>query len=272
MSAPAVARGAVKRAAAAADVVRRPPSGITVLIYHRVGARTPVPVDLPTQLFAEQVATVAGRATTLDDALATLAGPASPEQPARDVVVTFDDGTADVVEEALPVLVEHRVPALLYLATHHVEAGEPFPDDGRPASWSALADALSTGWLEIGSHTHSHALLDRLPPDLVAPELDRSVGLIRERLGVDPVHFAYPKALPGSAAADALVRDRFRSAALAGTRRNVVGRTDPFALARSPVQVADGLRWFSRKVDGGMGLEDDLRRTVNRVRHRTASR
>ena len=38
---------AVKWTAAAADALRRP-RGLVILIYHRVGARTPVSVDLPT--------------------------------------------------------------------------------------------------------------------------------------------------------------------------------------------------------------------------------
>jgi peptidoglycan/xylan/chitin deacetylase (PgdA/CDA1 family) len=187
------------------------------------------------------------------------------------VVVTFDDGTADVVEEALPVLAEVGVPALLYVATRFVEEGEDFPDEGRVASWSALADAVASGWLSLGSHTHSHALLDRLPDDRVADELDRSIELLGERTGVEARHFAYPKALAGSPAADRLVRDRFASAAVAGTRANRYGRTDPWALARSPIQVSDGMRWFAAKADGGLGLEDDLRRLANRVRYRGAT-
>jgi peptidoglycan/xylan/chitin deacetylase (PgdA/CDA1 family) len=262
---------ALKRTSAALDRVRPPAPGITVLIYHRVGARTPVPVDLPTPLFRDQMAAIADRAITLDDAIARLAGP--PPDPAgpNPVVVTFDDGTADVVEEALPVLAEVGVPALLYVATRFVEEGEDFPDEGRVASWSALADAVASGWLSLGSHTHSHALLDRLPDDRVADELDRSIELLGERTGVEARHFAYPKALAGSPAADRLVRDRFASAAVAGTRANRYGRTDPWALARSPIQVSDGMRWFAAKADGGLGLEDDLRRLANRVRYRGAT-
>jgi hypothetical protein len=67
------------------------------------------------------------------------------------------------------------------------------------------------------------------------------------------------------------VRARFASAAIAGTRPNRYGRTDPYRLHRSPVQVADGMRWFRRKVAGGMALEDDVRRLVNRLRYRGAT-
>jgi peptidoglycan/xylan/chitin deacetylase (PgdA/CDA1 family) len=261
-----VGRGALKRAAAAHDLVRRPQPGLVVLCYHRVGRRTPSRVDLPSGLFEEQMARlVAGPGVVdLDGALTALTGP-PPSEPGA-VVITFDDGTADFVEEALPILVRHRVPATLYVATDFVERGRPFPGDGTALSWSALADAVSTGLVTIGSHTDTHALMDRLPAAAVDGELDRSVGLISERLGVEARHFAYPKALAGSPAADRAVRARFASAALAGTRANPYGGTDPYRLARSPVQLDDGLAFFDRKVVGGMRMEDDLRRLVNRRR------
>ena len=129
------------------------------------------------------------------------------------MVITFDDGTADFVDEALPILVQYRVPATLYVATDFVERGRPFPGSGTPLSWSALADAVSTGLVTVGSHTDTHALLDRLPAAAVDGELDRSITLIGERLGVESRHFAYPKALAGTPAADRAVRARFASAA-----------------------------------------------------------
>jgi peptidoglycan/xylan/chitin deacetylase (PgdA/CDA1 family) len=246
-------------------VVRRR-RGVVVLCYHRVGRRSNSRVDLPSWLFEEQMARlVAGPGTVdLDRALVALVGPPPPGPDA--VAVTFDDGTIDFVEEALPVLVKHRVPATLYLATDFVERGQPFSDEGAPLSWSALSEAVSTGLVTVGSHTHSHALLDRLPSDQIDDELDRSITLIGERLGVEARHFAYPKALAGSPEADRAVRERFASAALAGTRANPYQGTDPYRLARSPVQVDDGLTFFAHKVVGGMRMEDDLRRLVNRRR------
>ncbi len=253
------------------DRLRPARPGVTVLIYHRVGGRTAVPVDLPTPMFRDQMAELADRVVSLDEALRRLASPAPEPAGPNPVVVTFDDGTADVVEEALPVLVDLGIPALLYVATDFVEQGRDFPDDGRIASWSALADATATGCLELGSHTHTHALLDRLPAAEVAGELDRSIELIGERTGTVARHFAYPKALAGSPEADAQVRERFASAAVAGTKANRYGSTDPWALARSPIQVSDGMRWFRAKADGGLGLEDDMRRLANRVRYRAAA-
>ena len=273
------AQQAVKTAALGVDQVLPPKRGAVVLIYHRVGRTSQLEVDLPDSLFDEQMAMLADqrRAATLDAALAAVGG-APTDGPADGlaggsagaidpVVVTFDDGTADFVDRALPILVRHGVPAVLYVATDFVEAQRTFPDAGQPVSWAALRDAVSTGLVTIGSHTHTHALLDRLAPDAVAHELDRSIELIQDRLDIAAEHFAYPKALSGHSDAAAAVRSRFRSAAVAGTRPNPYGATDVYNLLRSPVQLADGMKWFERKVLGGMRAEDDLRRLANRVRY-----
>jgi peptidoglycan/xylan/chitin deacetylase (PgdA/CDA1 family) len=264
------ARRAVKTAAELYDRVRHPAPGVVILIYHRVGRRSSIEVDLPTDLFDEQMAYLAacGRACTLDAALDRLRDGRSPDQAGADpVVVTFDDGTADLAEIATPILERHGVPALLYLATDFLDHGRSFPDDGAPLSWNAARELVASGQWQLGSHTHTHALLDRLPPGEVDAELDRSIERIADEVGVEACHFAYPKALAPSLTAERAVRRRFRSAALAGTRPNVYGQADPWRLARSPVQVSDGMRWFERKLDGGMATEDTLRRVVNRRRY-----
>lgn len=241
-------------------------TGIVVLIYHRVGGQSGLRVDIPEWLFEEQMLRVASNpgVVTLPSALEDLQLAAPTAHPP--VAVTFDDGTADFVDAALPIIVRHGVPVTIYLATDFIESGRSFPNDGKPVSWSALKDALSTGLVTIGSHTHTHLLLDRVSRRQAADELDRSVSLIGERLGVQALDFAYPKAVLGSGAVQDEVRARFRSAAVAGTRANPYGRTDVHQLARSPIQTDDGLRFFSRKVSGGMRFEDTVRQLVNRRR------
>lgn len=330
---------ALKTMAAWHDRLRPAGRGVVVLIYHRVGGGSGTEIDLPPELFDEQMAGLAAerRVIALDDALDRLASPSpdgnapdrlvsrigdgfdqptsrTPEVPARPaspsshgrdrrglpssvdtadqatqsdkdaadwtpgaagepdpVVVTFDDGTADLAEVALPILARHHIPATVYLATDFVDAGRSFPADGTPLSWAAVGDMVASGWVTVGSHTHTHALLDRLSPGEAADEVDRSIELIGEHVGAAPRHFAYPKAVAPPAPVEELVRSRFRSAALAGNRPNPYGRSDPHRLARSAIQVSDGMTWFRRKAEGGMAFEDTLRRTLNRARYARAT-
>jgi peptidoglycan/xylan/chitin deacetylase (PgdA/CDA1 family) len=244
-----------------------------VLIYHRVGGGSGTEVDLSPQAFDEQMAWLAatGRVATLDAAIDLLVGTAGGDGRDDPVVVTFDDGTADLAEHAMPVLERHGVPATVYLATRFVDEGIAFPDDGTPLSWSAVKDMAATGLVTFGSHTHGHLLLDRLAAAEAADELDRSRQLIEDHVGAPAHHFAYPKAVAASPEVEPLVRERFRSAALGGNRPNPPGRTDVHRLSRSAVQVSDGNEFFVRKARGGMAFEDSIRRAVNRVRYRGAT-
>jgi peptidoglycan/xylan/chitin deacetylase (PgdA/CDA1 family) len=233
-----------------------------MLIYHRVGARTEVPVDLPRSLFRRQMELIADRVISIDAALERLADPAPVSQPGP-VVVTFDDGTADFVDEALPVLVELRIPITYYVASAFIEEQRPFFGNGQPMSWDALSDALSTGLVTVGSHSDTHLAMGSADEATAATDLDRSIDRIERRLGVRPAHYAYPDAIPpGSAALAALVRSRFQSASLAGSVANVPGATDRHALARSPVQRVDGTFWFRRRAAGGLGADDRVREMI----------
>jgi peptidoglycan/xylan/chitin deacetylase (PgdA/CDA1 family) len=269
------ARRGVRAAARVADTLAPPARGVVVLAYHQVGAPQAGAVNLTPAAFDQQMAMLAaqrmaGRVVPLDQAVAAVDAPAPP----RDLVaITFDDGTADFVDHALPVLVRHDLPVTLYLATAFVEEGRSFWDDGTVLSWNALRDALTTGLVTIGTHTHTHALLDRVAADVAADELDRSIGLVHDRLGVAATHFAYPKAVaprPGSPAADA-VRARVTSAAVAGGRANRYGRTDRWRLSRTPVVAVDDLDTVARKATGGLRLEGEVRERLDRIRYAGAT-
>jgi peptidoglycan/xylan/chitin deacetylase (PgdA/CDA1 family) len=262
---------AVKELSWGADRLRPPAPGVAVLIYHRVGGGTASAVDLPAEVFARQLEQLRARyrVVSLGAALDELAG-GGPVEPS--VVVTFDDGTADFVDEALPVLVRHGVPATYYLATDFLDRQRPFPDDGQPMTWDAAKEMAASGLVEVGSHTHTHALLDRVPATEAADELDRSIAAIEDHLGTTPAHFCYPKALLGSPQNEHEVRLRFRTATIGRTRPNPWRGSDLHRLTRSPIQTTDGMAYFERKARGGMRFENDVRDLVNRWRYRGATR
>jgi peptidoglycan/xylan/chitin deacetylase (PgdA/CDA1 family) len=267
------ARTVVKQVLAQGDRVLRPPAGVTILIYHRVGGGSGGEVDLDVDAFRRQLEHLGEHHQVVPlDRVPELLDVAPRGSPGRYVVVTFDDGTADFCDHVVPALVEYQVPATLYAATHFISAGERFPWDAPPASWGGLRDAVATGLVTIGSHTHTHALLDRADPTSIGAELDRSIEVIGAEIGVAPVHFAYPKALPGSDAAEAEVRGRFTTAALARSRVNEPGRTDLHRLWRTPIQRSDGHDFFVAKAAGGLRLEGELRNLVATVKYRGATR
>jgi peptidoglycan/xylan/chitin deacetylase (PgdA/CDA1 family) len=251
------------------DRYREPPHGVVILIYLRIDDG-PREIAIPQSLFDDEMAWLAesARVVSLEDALVMLES--AQLLPASPIVITFDDGSSDFLDCALPVLVKHDLPSTLYVTTRFVETRQAFPDGARALSWSGITEAVGTGLVSVGSHTHNHAILNRLRLAAVEDELDHSVFLIEERLGLEALDFAYPKAIVPSAGVDALVRHRFRSAAVGGGVPNRPGETDPHRLSRTFIQRSDGWRWFTEKADGGLAAEDTLRRAWDRCRYSLA--
>lgn len=253
------------------DVVRAPERGLMVLAYHRVDGSTGLQLDLEPADFDAQMAWLAAERNviSLDDGLDRVKQQMHGEH--DPVVITFDDGTIDFIDEALPILVRHRVPATYYIATSFIEEQRPFPDNGTPLSWAGLAEALSTGLITVGSHTHTHAVLDKLSPAEADAELSRAKGLIQDRLGVGVEHFAYPKGVFGGDEVEQVVARHHTSAALAGNGCNRYGQTDPLRLERTPIQRSDGPRFFRNKVDNGLRFEGHVRNRINARRYATTT-
>jgi peptidoglycan/xylan/chitin deacetylase (PgdA/CDA1 family) len=234
-----VARKAVKGVVLPAGIVRpMRPGDLSILLYHRVGDG-PGEIELPAALFERQLAALAadGRTRTLPEGLAR-----------GGVVLTFDDGTRDFHSTVLPRLVRHRVPALIYLATAQIDTG---PDS---LTWSQLAEAIDTGLVTVGAHTHTHADLARAGDREAEDEMLRSKDLVETRLGVPCEHFAFPWAV-GSPAARAVARRHFSTSALDAWRTNRRATLDPHDLGRTPVLRSDGLVFFRAKARGRLDHE-----------------
>lgn len=236
--------------------------GLVVLLYHRVGAGSRS-VDLPVERFERQLEllTTKHRVVPLRDGIGMASDASLREQL---VAVTFDDGTADFHGHALPLLVRYGVPATHYVATAPVEERAPYPSragalDAPAMTWTQIDEALSTGLVDIGSHTHTHADLGRLPPAAIEDELRRAKGLIEDRTARACPDFAYPHS-DRSPDADRLVRRYHETAAVGGWRTNRPGRVDPHRVYRVPITRADGPAFFRAKARGRMAAEAALYR------------
>jgi peptidoglycan/xylan/chitin deacetylase (PgdA/CDA1 family) len=258
----------MRGAALAYDLVNRPSSGAVLLAYHRIGGHSDSSVDLDPAVFDEQLASLREQhiVAGLDETVKRLTDPTAD---GIHVVVTFDDGTVDFVDEALPLLCRHGIPATLYVATAFV--GGRFPWGAPAVSWAGLREALDTGLVTIGSHTHNHRVMDKADVAAAHEEARRSIEAIEDEVGVRPRHFAYPKGVAGAGPVPGVLAGYFDSLAGAEVGVNEWGRSDLRYLRRSPIVTGDSPTWFERKAAGGLALEGTTRAAMNRVRYRHAS-
>lgn len=237
---------------------RKVADGATVLIYHRVGGGTPDERDLEIAAFEEQVALLERhRVVSLGQAAAEVA---AGDDRAK-VVLTFDDGFADVHEVVWPLLRAARMPFTIYLSTAYVGGtmhwdGSTATAAGPGLTWEQLEEMAASDLCTIANHTHTHAR----PEELTAEELDRCSELVEQRLGVVPEHFAYTWGVPVPAA-DELLRARFRTAATGHVGRVHPG-DDPLRWDRVPVRNTDPLPFFEAKLTGSLLPERTYARLV----------
>lgn len=112
--------------------------------------------------------------------------------PPFSVVLTMDDGWDSVHSLAFPVLKEFGYPFTIYLYTDFLGGG------GKSLSLEQIKELVEAG-AEIGSHSMSHQDLRKKGPRsderyevYLKAETAGSRKILREKLGLDPVTFAYP--------------------------------------------------------------------------------
>jgi peptidoglycan/xylan/chitin deacetylase (PgdA/CDA1 family) len=170
------------------------------------------------------------------------------------MLLTFDDCYEDLLAAGLPLLREHHAPALAFAVTGLLgQASEWTADDGGAALPLLDADglrALERAQVAIGVHTRTHPMLDRLAPDQVREEIERSVADI-EALGLRrPSLMAYPYGANNTEVLRAVA-----ATGLAGAFTTAPGIAkpggNPVAIPRIEILRADGMLRFAWKVITG---------------------
>lgn len=107
--------------------------------------------------------------------------------------LTFDDADRSVYENALPLLLERKIPACIFAVPRYLDAGHTVRDaTPRPVmSWRELREWLSLG-MEVGNHTYSHPNLRTLSNPALVEEVVKGREVLEDRLGVPVCDFAYP--------------------------------------------------------------------------------
>lgn len=157
----------------------------------------------------------------------------------RGVLLTFDDGFANNVEQALPELECHGFPALFFATTQHVDdPGDWLPsvrvalsgvdlDGFDRASLHDLFDGASVEQIgaladhpliTVGSHTVSHPFLTRCNDPALADELIVSKARLESLWGQPVLWFAYPTGDYDRRVAQAVLDAGYRHAVVENVR------------------------------------------------------
>ncbi|MEU4653162.1 polysaccharide deacetylase family protein [Streptomyces sp. NPDC023723] len=112
--------------------------------------------------------------------------------PPRPVLLTFDDGFADLPGPTAETLAGRGLAATAYLTTGAIAPGGHSLLPPAPMMTLAQAAGLEQHGMEVGSHTVTHAQLDTLSAKALAVELRSSKAVLEDTLGHPVRHLAYP--------------------------------------------------------------------------------
>lgn len=175
---------------------------LRVLMYHKVNDLWPNPTTVPTAVFAEQMALLGtlGYTPVSLDAVRDYYLDGAPLPPGA-VLITFDDGYRDNLENALPILREHGYPAVVFVPIGYLDDRWPLPHEdslrllgvrNETVDWDTLAE-LEAGGIRVESHGIAHRPLSELEPAEAAREIALSKLRLEERLGREVEAFAFVK-------------------------------------------------------------------------------
>lgn len=260
------------------DQVSSGPARLPILMYHGV-ANTVDPHALAyhvttttPQRFAEQMKWLADdgwRGMSVSEALR------APVQTkgtgaARPVALSFDDGQADFLTQALPVLRRHHFTATVYLPTAFIGETRRHFQGAECITW-AEARTLRAAGMELGAHTVTHARLVDLADDSLWHELIDAREEIEHRTGAAVRAFSYPYAFPSGR--PQFVRrlcELLPAAGYAHCATTLIGRAEPrknpTLLPRLPVNGADDRALFRAKLAGDYDWLGGPQRWLKRIR------
>jgi peptidoglycan/xylan/chitin deacetylase (PgdA/CDA1 family) len=194
--------------------------------------------------------------------------------PERPVLITFDDGYADLAEHALPLLRRYNFGAAVFVVTTQLGGTNTWDEARGSAPHRLLTADQIRNWaasgIEFGAHGRTHSELTTLPPDRLRDEVVGSGEELGNVLGSRVVSFAYPYGAGNKDVVDC-VRGAFDCAFTADEAVAGINdfETDPHLLRRTVVQSGDSALDVECRARWGFSPKQRLR---DRIRLRTRLR
>jgi len=228
--------------------------GVPVLLYHSISARRDRFATTPAMFVEHLDALLAdGRRPGTVAQLASASPGAAPS-----VVVTFDDGYANNLEVALPLLAELGIPATVFVTTSFIDGTISGPD--RMLSPAGLRELHAAG-VEIASHGRRHVCFQSLSRAEIRDEVRSSKAWLEDLIGVEVESCAYPYGHHDRRCREELVAAGYRSGSIVMNAISEPDR-DPFSIARLTIEChhdRDAVAAMSRQAPPGFGVRSRAR-------------
>jgi glycosyltransferase involved in cell wall biosynthesis len=238
---------------------RQTTRGVPVLMYHAFtdsGERGRY--VMPARSLARQLRLLRAlgyRVISLEALIEALGADRPP--PSRSVALTIDDGYADNLKVAAPVLARARAAATIFLVSRRIGERADWTEEGviagrRLLSAAQIEELHRGGRIAFGAHTRTHCSLPAEADAALAEQIDGSRRDLEELLGEPVTSFAFPFGRFDGRAVAAVREAGFDGACSVESRPARLG-DDPLLIPRIEVKGEDSLLGFLRKLWFGGG-------------------
>jgi peptidoglycan/xylan/chitin deacetylase (PgdA/CDA1 family) len=241
---------------------------LRILLYHRV-ADDADPLAVAPRRFRRQMDYLAAEGFRVVGLLEALDLLDSGSVPSRTLGLTFDDGFADLRDEALPALARHGFRATVFVTTGVTDGRLSFDWYERQPpvlGWDDVLELDRDGTLRFEAHTVSHPNLLSVDDATAAAEIGDCRRELSSRLGRPVSAFAYPAGLYGDRERRLVAAAGYAAAVSCEPGLNLPD-TDRFTLRRGQIDAHDTLLDFRAKVGGGHDTPPPLRGAYRRLRY-----
>lgn len=170
------------------------------------------------------------------------------------VVVTFDDGYLDNLQNALPILKKYNIPATIFVTTAFCDQSithSRYSNDKQRVhlNWDEVCMLEELTEITIGSHTISHPFLSRLNAKKSKMEIQDSKNLIENKLNKSVGFFCYPSGDFSNEEVE-FVKEAGYLAAVTVSPGSNHSLSSPYTLKRTEVNDKDGIDEMRYKLAG----------------------
>ena len=168
----------------------------------------------------------------------------------RSVVLTFDDGYQNFIDNAYPILQEYGYPSVLFAISGLLGQPARWLDGGglnAPLMPASTLRELRTGNVEIGAHSINHVRLSRVSAEQSWIEIAGSKAALEDVLGAVVDWFAYPFGDYSPNVRDAVIRAGFK-AAVTCSRGPANTAPNAFEIPRKGISWGDSLLGYFWKL------------------------
>lgn len=237
---------------------RRP--SLRVLMYHKVEPIGPDFLTVTTNQLRQHLQHLqqAGyQFVALTDVLKAVQNTTPSQLPKRALLLTFDDAYQNNLTDALPILQEFAVPAVIFVPTAYVGGCNEWDSGTDPLMTSDALKSLGKEGLTLAYHSHRHVNYKHESPESSAEDLRANLREA-DRLGLPMLPaLAYPYGgRPKDPAArrqlfEVMEQLGIRVAFRIGNRINPLPLRTPYDLNRIDIRGTDSLTRFKWKVKWG---------------------